>query len=93
MSETPFTAAPAQRKLWVRALLMVLFAAAFNLAAWVLVAVAVLQLLVVLVADGPNERLRSFGRSLGAYLSAIADFVTFGTETLPFPFNDWPEVP
>ena len=91
MNEVPVGAAPPQRKLWVRALLMLLFAAAFQLAAWVLLAVAVLQLLVVLVADDANPRLKSFGVSLGRYLSQIAGFVSFSTEELPFPFNNWPE--
>jgi hypothetical protein len=34
--------------------------------------------------------LRSFGGALGRYLGQIADFATFRTEELPFPFSDWP---
>jgi hypothetical protein len=26
----------------------------------------------------------------GRYLGQIAAFVSFSTETLPFPFSDWP---
>ena len=81
---------PSRRKLWVRALLMLLMAAAFQLAAWVLMFVAVLQLLVALATDDANGRLRTFGRSLGCYIARIAAFVSFGTDELPFPFNDWP---
>ncbi|MBK5206084.1 MAG: DUF4389 domain-containing protein [Polaromonas sp.] len=78
---------PASRKLWVRLLLMLLLAAAFQLAASVLFFVAVLQLLLTLATDSPNARLRLFGRSLGCYLAQIADFESFSTEALPFPFN------
>lgn len=76
----------APRKLWVRLLLMVLLAAAFQLAASVLFFVAVLQLLLTLATDAPNARLRLFGRSL----AQITDFESFGTEALPFPFSEWP---
>ncbi len=89
----PDTAAlPApRRKLWVRALLMLLMVVAFQLAAWLLGAVAVLQLLFAVFADEPNARLRRFGRSVGAYLQQIAAFGSFATEDLPFPFSDWPD--
>lgn len=87
-------AAPAgSRNLGVRALLMLLMAAAFQLAAWVLLCVAVLQLVLAVATDSSNDRLRAFGRSLGRYLGQIADFETFGTEDLPFPFSDWPSRP
>jgi hypothetical protein len=47
--------------------------------------------LVMTATDGAsNERLRSFGRAVGRYLAQIADFVTFATEEVPFPFSDWP---
>lgn len=81
------------RNLGVRALLMVLMALAFQLTAWVLVCVAILQLVLAAVTDGSNDRLRAFGRSLGLYLRQIADFETFATEELPFPFSDWPSAP
>lgn len=84
------TAASAPRKKWVRALVMLLMAVAFQLAAWVLVCVAVLQLILSLATDSTNDRLRSFGRSVGRYLAQIADFVSYGTEEAPFPFSDWP---
>jgi hypothetical protein len=79
-----------QRKLWVRALLMLLMGAAFQLAAWVLVAVALLQLGFALFTDQPNPRLQGFGRSVGRYLGQVAGFVSFASENLPFPFSDWP---
>lgn len=81
---------PPPRKLWVRALLMVLMAAAFQLAASVLLFLCLLQLVLVATTSASNLRLQQLGRSLGRYLWQIAEFESFGTEELPFPFNPWP---
>lgn len=80
---------PPPRKLWVRALLMILLAAAFQLAASVLLFVAVLQLILA-STSASNARLQELGRSLGRYLAQIAEFESFGSEVLPFPFSTWP---
>ena len=90
MTENALTTTPEPRKLWMRALLMLLMCAAFQLAAWTLVLTALVQLMFATFNDEPNKRLRSFGSSVGLYLTQIASFVTFATEALPFPFSDWP---
>ena len=87
MDKLPDTAA--QRKLWVRALLMLVMAAAFQLAATVLVCLALLQLILSVAQEEPNARLARVGRSLGRYLAQIARFVCFTSEQAPFPFSDW----
>ncbi|HQS31860.1 MAG: hypothetical protein B7X59_07020 [Polaromonas sp. 39-63-203] len=92
MSINALITTPEPRNLWVRALLMLLMCAAFQLAAWILVLPAVVQLLFAIFNDEANRRLQSFGSSLGLYLTQIASFMTFTTEVAPFPFNDWPEV-
>lgn len=79
------------RKLWLRALLMLVMAAAFQLSATVLVCVAVLQLILSAAEDRPNARLARIGRGLGRYLAQIARFVCFTSEQAPFPFSDWPD--
>jgi hypothetical protein len=50
----------------------------------------VIQFMMMLLAGKTNERLASFGSSLGCYLQQIVCFLTFATETKPFPFSDWP---
>ena len=92
MTENALITIPEPRKLWVRALLMLLMCAAFQLAAWTLVLTALVQLVFAIFNDEPNRRLQRFGSSIGLYLTQIASFVTFATETLPFPFSDWPEL-
>ena len=91
MTETALITSPDPRKLWVRALLMLLMCAAFQVAAWTLLLTALVQLLFAILNDEPNRRLQRFGSSVGLYLTQIASFVTFATETAPFPFSDWPE--
>ncbi|MES2976900.1 MAG: DUF4389 domain-containing protein [Pseudomonadota bacterium] len=86
----PIDPTPAPRKLWQRALLMLLFALAFQLSAWLLAASAVVQLIMTLATGNPNARLARFGLSLGTYLGQIASFEAFATQHLPFPFSEWP---
>jgi hypothetical protein len=90
MNESASLSPPEQRKWWVRVLFMFVMALAFQIAAWALVLVALVQLVLAIAGETPHERLRAFGRGVGRYLAQIAEFVTFGTEELPFPFGDWP---
>ena len=79
-----------KRNIWIRGLFMLLMFLALHVCGTVLSIVTVIQFVMVLLNDTPNTRLVSFGRSLGRYLQQIADFQTFATEEMPFPFNDWP---
>lgn len=80
----------APRSIWMRGLLMILMALAYQLASTLLFCVAIIQFVLTLVNDTPNARLMAFGRSLGRYQSQNANFVSFASEDLPFPFSDWP---
>ena len=81
---------PAPRSIWVRGLVMLLMALAYQLVSTLLLVVAVIQFVLMLASDAPNARLSSLGRSLGRYQSQVANFVSFATEDAPFPFSDWP---
>ncbi len=83
----------AKRSIWLRGLLIVLMAIAFQISGTLLAIGAVVQFALALLSDGPNARLIAFGQSLGLYLSQIADFVSFATEQVPFPFSAWPSPP
>lgn len=93
MNDTTSLPGAQPRKLWLRALQMLLMCVGFQIAVWVLVVVAVLQLVLAAATGGTNDRLASLGGSIGRYLGQIAEFVTFGTEAVPFPFSDWPAAP
>jgi hypothetical protein len=80
-----------KRQLGLRAILMVLMGMAFYLATTVLFALALVQLLLSIASDTPNERLTHFGRALGRYLRQIADYLSFARDEAPFPFSEWPD--
>jgi hypothetical protein len=89
MSENPVTTVD-KRSIWMRGLLMILMALAYQLAGTVLFFIALIQFVLALLSDAPNPRLAAFGRSVGRFQSQIASFVSFASEDLPFPFADWP---
>ena len=66
-----------------------MLAAAFQLVTSVLLFIALLQLVLSIVSRAPNTRLQRLGRGLGRYLAQIADFVSIGSEALPFSFTPW----
>ncbi|MEO6352431.1 MAG: DUF4389 domain-containing protein [Oxalobacteraceae bacterium] len=62
----------------------------YQLSGTLLFIIALLQFIFSLTNGSPNARLLEFSRSLGRYIQQIAGFLTFVTEDMPFPFNDWP---
>ncbi len=80
-----------KRKIWVRGFFMLLMILLFQVTGTVVFIVMVIQFALHLINDEPNTRLVSFGRCLALYLQQIADFLTFTSEEVPFPFKDWPE--
>ena len=78
------------RSTWLRLVFMILFAVLFWVAESVLFVVALLQFLWKLFSAETNARLTVFGENLGRYLYQIVRFLTFNTEDMPFPFDDWP---
>lgn len=78
------------RNIWIRGLLMLLMMLILHVAGTVLFIIALIQFVIMLVSDAPNARLVTFGRSLARYFRQIVCFMTFATEEVPFPFNDWP---
>jgi hypothetical protein len=89
MTEIPPTA-EGKRNVWLRGLLMILMAVAFQISGTLLTLGAIIQFVLALVSDAPNARLIALGRELGLYLGQIADFASFATEEVPFPFSAWP---
>ncbi len=79
-----------KRNIWIRGMFMLLMACAFHVCTTVLGIVTLIQFVMTLLNDTPNIRLVSFGRSMGNYLRQIVNFLTFATEEMPFPFNEWP---
>ena len=74
---------------WKRIFFMLVFAAIGALVRMILWAVIVLQVASTLLTGKANQNVLSFGLSLSVYTYHILLFLTFNTETLPFPFSAW----
>lgn len=75
---------------WLRIAYMLLFALLYNVAEFVLLATAILQIAMAVFASGPNEQARRFGGQLAAYAGDCWRFLTYNSDHKPFPFSDWP---
>lgn len=78
------------QSIWRRLCFMVLFAVIFNIAEFVILAIAVMQFFTKLATGGVNAELRALGPRLGQYLGQIVAFETFHTEQRPYPFAPFP---
>ncbi len=90
MTDDNVTPDSGKRQLWVRLIYMLIIALLWHVAEAVLGVVAIIQFIIALAQNKPNERLVAFGRSLARYLQQMAAFLTFASEEIPFPFSDWP---
>lgn len=78
------------RETWLRLLFMIVFVVLYCISRFVVGAVVVLLFFWVLFTGEVNERLRSFGQSLAAYTYQVVRYLTYNTDSRPFPFDDWP---
>lgn len=81
---------PGARGIWVRALYMLLFVLIYNIAEIVVLFVVVFQFVCVLASGARNARVLELGQGLSRYVYEIFLFLTFNSERLPFPFDEWP---
>jgi len=81
---------PPQNTIWKRALYMLLFAFLLNLAKFVTFVVVIVQFVLVLVNGVPNAQLLALGQGLSTYTYQVMRFLTFNSETHPYPLSDWP---
>jgi len=79
------------RSTWIRLFFMIIFAVLYGLSRLVTVAVVVVQFFHVLFAGSVNDQLKTFGHSLAIYSYEVVDYLTFNSETKPFPLDaQWP---
>jgi hypothetical protein len=75
---------------WQRGLFMLLFLIIKHFVSWLIVLIAILQFIIDLLANEPNDALIEFTKGLNNYLLQVVNFITFNTEIKPFPFGKWP---
>ena len=78
------------KSIWKRILYMLLFLFAYGAAEFVMGIVVLIQLLITLVKGSTNNRLVVFGKQVALYIYDVMLFLTFNTDEMPFPFNEWP---
>lgn len=76
---------------WSRGFMMLLLLAIKYFVAWLINAIALFQFATDLITGRPNNRLLEFSHHLNAYLLQIVSFLTFNSDTKPFPFTDLPK--
>ena len=80
-----------RRSTWVRLLFMIIIAFIWGISRLVTAAVVVIQFFYVLITGETNDQLKTLGHSLAIYSYEITDYLTFNSETKPFPFDStWP---
>lgn len=78
---------------WRRALLMLVFVIAYNIAELVLALTVLVQFFSILFTGRAVEPLLKFGNGLSSWTRQVFRFLTYNSETVPFPFADWPDEP
>ena len=79
------------RSTWIRLIFMVICAFLWGISRVVTAAVVVIQFFYVLLSGNTNDQLKTLGHSLAIYSFEITDYLTFNTESRPFPFDrSWP---
>ncbi len=78
-----------QLSTWKRIFFMLIFSIIGELIRMLLWAVILLQIVSSLITGKPNSNILSFGRNLSLYSYHILLFMTYNTDTVPFPFSEW----
>ena len=76
---------------WVRVLFVIFFIVVLHLIIGpLIVLLALVQALFLIFTKKANENLAGFGALLVTYVAQILNFVTFNSDSRPFPFSDFP---
>ena len=74
----------------LRLVYAILFYFVYGISRFVIGIVAIVQFLHILLTEEYQEDLLRFSRSLTRYVSQIVGYLTWVSNTKPFPFTDWP---
>lgn len=79
-----------EQSTWIRALYMLIFFIIYGVAKVVIAAVVVFQFINRLLTASLNPKLLKFGADLSVFVYDILMFLTYNSESKPFPFSEWP---
>lgn len=76
---------------WLRLAFMLVFYVLGSLTAFVAMVVVVLGFFWVLFTGETNKQLQQVGKGIAAYVGEIICYLTYNSDTKPFPFDaEWP---
>lgn len=77
---------------WIRIILMFAYAVILYLViAPVIFVIMLAQALFSVITGDPNKNLTYFGAALTRFVSQILGYLTYNSDTRPFPFTDFPD--
>lgn len=79
------------RETWLRGLHILIFAVFYSIAEIVVATVVLFQFLLTLFTGEKNARLLEFGDNLTTYVYQLLRYLTFNSDTKPFPYDEWPD--
>ena len=82
-----------QPETWKRGLYILLFSLFYGIAEVVLFFIVLFQFLSKLLTGTINQRLRHLGLQIAAYIYQITCYLSFNSDRLVYPFNEWPHSP
>lgn len=89
--DTPEPAWEDRGQIFWRLIPMIFFGIIAYLALWLIFVLALIQFVAVVAAEKPHDQLSGFARRLIRYVGEIFRYLMFSTDTMPFPFADFPE--
>jgi len=75
---------------WMRALYMVLFLIIFTIAKCIVWIVIAIQFIMTLFTNNVHKKTLDFSEHLNTYIHQTLSFLTYNSETKPYPFSSWP---
>lgn len=81
-----------KHKMVTRVLFMIFFIIVYGVSKFLIIGLALFQLITILMTEKPNEQVLGFTHGLSVYIMQIVQLLTFNSELKPFPFSPWPDV-
>ncbi len=75
---------------WLRGLFIVVFSVILYFVFGILFLLVVFQFVTKVVSGKLNTHLANFSAALALYIYQIIHYITFQSDTRPFPFSPWP---
>jgi len=75
---------------WLRGLFIIIFGVIFYFLIGIIWLLVIFQFITKVITGKLNDQLEKFSSGLTQYALQILDYVTFQSETRPFPFSPYP---